>query len=276
LPEGTANSLYLPSTGWVAMHSSLADEGRSSVYFKSSPPPFGAFNHSHADQNGFVINAGGQRLAIESGYYDSYKSPHWINWLHQTRSKNAITYDGGKGQLFFEQGEKMVYGGVTRYSGAPDYDIVTGDATGAYGGAVTAALRTLVYLRPDVVVVYDRLASNTPRRWEWNIHALNKIEQGEKTITIRNGGQSLCVDMLAGPPLEFSQTSEWTAPPRSGAEQWHGKFASQPLPAAEFIALLRIGCKAVPPQLARSGGGWRLAVGGKAITISESGEASVQ
>jgi hypothetical protein len=281
LPEGTANSLYLPSTGWVAMHSSLADDARTSVYFKSSPPPFGAFNHSHADQNGFVVNAGGQRLAIESGYYDSYKSPHWINWLHQTRSKNAITYDGGKGQLFFEQGEKMVYGGITRYSGAPDYDIVTGDATRAYGGAVTAALRTLVYLRPDVLLVYDKLASGTPRRWEWNIHALDKMEPGEKkpgekSVTIRNGGQSLCVDMLAAPPLEFSQTNEWTAPPRSGAEQWHGKFATQPLPAAQFIALLRIGCKDVSAEVASGAGGWKLTVGQKHITISESGEASVR
>jgi hypothetical protein len=276
LPEGIPNSLYLPSTGWVAMHSSLADEARSSVYFKSAPPPFGAFNHSHADQNSFVVNAGGQRLAIESGYYDAYKSPHWVNWLHQTRSKNAITYDGGKGQLFFEQGEKMVYGGITRYRDAPGYDIVSGDATQAYDGALTKALRSMVYLRPNLILVHDTLASATPRRWEWNIHALNKMEEGEKSITIRNGGQSLCVDMLAGPPLEFSQTNAWTAQPRSGAEQWHGKFASQPLPTAEFIALLRIGCKPVSPQVARDGGGWKLAVGGKTISINHSGEAAIQ
>jgi hypothetical protein len=276
LPEGTPNSLYLPSTGWVAMHSSLADEDRSSVYFKSAPPPFGAFNHSHADQNSFVLNAGGQRLAIESGYYDAYKSPHWLNWLHQTRSKNAITYDGGKGQLFYEQGEKMGYGGVTRFAAAADYDVVSGDATRAYGGAVTAALRTLVYLRPGVVLVYDKLTSNTPRRWEWNIHALNKMEGAEKSITIKNGGQSLCVDMLAGPPAQFSQTNEWTAPPRGGAEQWHGKFTSQPLPAAEFVALLRIGCKEVPSSAARDAGGWKVRVAGKTIAISASAEATVQ
>jgi hypothetical protein len=276
LPQDAPNSLYLPSTGWVAMHSSLADDGRTSVYFKSAPPPFGAFNHSHADQNGFVLNAGGQRLAIESGYYDAYKSPHWMKWLHQTRSKNAITYDGGKGQLFFEQDDKEGYGGVTRFASAPGYDIVSGDATRAYGGAVTAALRTLVYLRPDVVVVYDRLASNTPRQWEWNIHALNRMEGEGNRIIIKNGGQSLCVDMLAGPPLTFTQTNEWTAPPRSGAEQWHGRFATQPLPAAQFIALLRIGCKEVNSQAVAAAGGWKLTVGQKTIAISESGEASVQ
>ena len=271
LPEGAPNSLYLRSIGWVAMHSSLADEDRTSVYFKSAPPPFGAFNHSHADQNSFVINAGGKRLAIESGYYDAYKSPHWMKWLHQTRSKNAITYDGGKGQLFYEDGEKMAYGGVTRFAAAPDHDVVTANATGAYGGAVTAALRTLVYLRPDVVVVYDKLVSGTARRWEWNLHALNRMEGEDKAIRIRNGGQSLCADLLAGPKAEFSQTNEWTEAPRKGEEQWHGKWTSAPLPAAEFVVLLRVGCKDVPAQATRAEGGWRISVGQKLIAISESG-----
>lgn len=276
LPEGTPNSLYLPSIGWAAMHSSLADDERTSVYFKSAPPPFGAFNHSHADQNSFVINAGGQRLAIESGYYDAYKSPHWRKWLHQTRSKNAITYDGGKGQLFYEEGDKMGYGGVTRFAAAADHDVVSGDATHAYGGAVTAALRTLVYLRPDVMVVYDKLASGTPRRWEWNLHALKRMEGGDKAIRIRNDGQSLCADLLAAPRAEFSQTNEWTEAPRKGEEQWHGKWTSEPLPAAEFVVLLRVGCKDVAARATRDGAGWNLAVGQKAIAIKANGDVSVR
>jgi hypothetical protein len=246
------------------------------VYFKSAPPPFGAFNHSHADQNSFVVNSGGQRLAIESGYYDSYKSPHWMKWLHQTRSKNAITYDGGKGQLFFEQDDKPGYGGVTRFAAAAGYDIVSGDATGAYGGALTAARRTLVYLRPGLILVHDKLASATPRQWEWNIHALNKMEGEDRKIAIRNGGQSLCVDMLAGPPARFSQTNEWSAPPRTGAEQWHGRFVSEPLPAAEFVVLMRIGCQQVPADAARDQDGWKVRVAEKVIAINASGDASVQ
>lgn len=269
LPKNIPNSLYLPSIGWVAMHSSLADDDRTSVYFKSSPPPFGAFNHSHADQNGFVINAGGRRLAIESGYYDAYKSPHWVNWLHETRSKNAITYDGGKGQLYYEKGDKMGYGQITRFESKPGYDVATGDATRAYGGAVTEALRTLVYVRPDVVVVYDKLASRTPRTWEWNIHALNKMEVDGNGVAIRNGGQSLCVDMLAAPLLAFSQTTEWTAPPRKGEDQWHGRFSTrQALPSAEFVAVMRVGCKELPTEARREASGWKIAVGRNTIEIS--------
>lgn len=259
LPAGTPNALHLPSIGWVAMHSDLADEKRVSVYFKSSPPPHGAFNHSHADQNSFVINAGGQRLAIESGYYDGYKSQHWQQWLKTTRAKNAITFDGGKGQVFFEQtgARKMGYGRITRFETHAKYDIATGDATSAYDGALSEAKRTVVFIRPNVVVVHDRLASATPRQWEWNIHALRKMRvESDRKIEIDSGGQRLCVSMVGGPELRFLQDDEWTAAPRKGDPQWHGRFVTAALAKAEFVAVLNVGCTPNPVTVERDGDGW--------------------
>jgi hypothetical protein len=293
-PKGAPNALLLPSTGWVAMHSALEDKDRVSVYFKSSPPPYGAFNHQHADQNGFVINAGGQRLAIESGYYDGWKTRHWWNWLHQTRAKNAITYDGGKGQVFFEATDykKMGYGRIVKFSSSPQYDITTGDATQAYDGALEQAVRSLVYLRPNLLVVHDRLASGTPRRWEWNIHALQKISMlSDKKIKIENAGQTLCVEMLAAPPLKFAQTDAWIAPeptkgdgklisgaePSKGEAQWHGRFSSEPLAEAEFVALLNVGCTNIQGSAARDdSGAWSVEVGGKIVKIAAGEEISVR
>jgi hypothetical protein len=264
LPSATPNSFYLPSIGWMAMHSDLADLNRTSVYFKSSPPPFGAFNHQSADQNAFVINAGGERLAIESGDFDAYNSNHWQYWVKRTRSKNAITFDGGQGQIAFEHlpdpFTTMGYGSIVQQSSTADFDIVTGDATQAYNGALTRALRTLVFLRPGTILVYDRLASKTPRTWEWNIHALNSFEviSSSRRVRITRGTQSLCVDILAGPPRQFiavsgSDFGSWgrsndplndvsAAPSDPGAPvQYHGKFAStRPSTAAEFIALMRV------------------------------------
>jgi hypothetical protein len=285
-PAGTPHSLHLPTTGWVAMHSDLASEARTSVYFKSSPPPHGAFAHQHADQNSFVVNAGGKRLAIESGYYDDYKTPHWWNWLKTTRAKNAITYDGGQGQIFFEATnyKKMGYGRITRFESDPGYDIATGDATQAYDGALSQALRTLVYLRPNLLVVHDKLASNTPRRWEWNIHALNRMSVlSPRAVRIENGGQTLCVTMLGGGPVEFSQTDEWSAPaptkgdgrlhegaaPLRGEPQWHGRFTSAPLPEAEFIALLDVGCSAPATSLEKAADGWKLQLDKATVRIGK-------
>jgi hypothetical protein len=271
-PAGTPNTLVLPTIGQVAMHSDLSNPARTSVYFKSSPPPYGAFNHSHADQNSFLVNSGGQRLAIETGYYDGYRTPHWLEWYHQTRAKNAITYDGGKGQAFYEQGGTMGYGALTRYASGSDYEIVTGDATQAYGGALTRAERSMVYLRPNLILVYDNLASAVGRQWEWNIHSVNamNVVSGSK-VSIENSGQTLCVDVLNGPPRRFDQTDRFTADP-SGTypRQWHGKFYStELLPATEFIVLLNVGCTTTTTSATKTNGVWTVTVNDKTVQISD-------
>ncbi len=301
-PSGTPNSLYLPSTGWLAMHSDLADLTRTSVYFKSSPPPFAAYSHQSSDQDAFLVNAGGERLAIESGYYgdyDGYNTNHWQWWVKRTKSKNAVTFDGGKGQIAFElqpnpyQLSNVHYGSITQQQSTADYDIVTGDATDAYNGALAKAVRSLVYLRPDKVLVYENLASGTARTWEWNIHALNAItviDGGH--IQITQAAQSLCVDALAGPggtfmPINAQGYSSWgtaddgitsAAPLNPSAPvQYHGKFASaKSSTAAEFIALLRVGCQPTSASATKTNGVWTVLVGNRIITIDASGLVGVQ
>ena len=245
LPRDTPNSAYFPSVGWVAMHSSLADKERTSVYFKSSP--YGSYNHSHGDQNSFVIHSRGERLLVASGYYDGYQTEHWKNWYKQTRAANAITFDGGKGQGF---NGKQFAGDVTRYESGPGWDLAVGRAEKAYEGALTRAQRSIVYLRPNLVLIHDSLASDTPRAWEWNLHAVNKMRPvSDKVVHVSNGAAKMCVEMLVSPEVAFKQTDRFTAQP-SGKDmpnQWHGTFAaSSKSNRAEFVALMRIGadCKA--------------------------------
>jgi len=279
LPPGVPNAAYFPSIGWTAMHSSLADPMRTSVYFKSSP--YGSYNHSHADQNSFVIHAKGRRLAMASGYYDGYKTPHWTGWYKQTRATNAITFDGGQGQGL---NERTMSGEITRFAASPTFDYATGHAEAAYGGALTRALRTIVYLRPDIVLVRDSLASGTPRAWEWNIHTPEHMERvSDRVVTLRNGPAILCLEMLPSPEVAFRADNHFTPPPEGNpkpADQWHGVFAAAgKTPEAEFVALMRVGsaCKSGEPDAhaTKIDGGWRVDVGSAHVTFNGD-EASVQ
>jgi hypothetical protein len=278
-PGSAPAALYLPGVGQAAMHSDLSDLARTSVYFKSSPWPFGSYNHSHADHNSFVVNAGGQRLAIESGYYiDGYGTNHWRNWYHQTKAKNAITVDNGIGQIFYDDGNGVQgYGQITSFVTTPTHDVVTGDATGAYGGVLTLARRTLIYLRPNLIVVHDKLASATSRRWEWNIHALNAMSVSSgSNILISQGGQTLRVTVLAGPAHAFAQTNVFSAPTGVGPAQWHGQFYSTANSSAtEFITLLNVGDTNTPASATPSDGGWQVTVGQESIAIAADGSVSV-
>lgn len=269
LPAGTPDAAFFASIGWVAMHSSLADPKRLSVYFKSSP--YGSYNHSHADQNAFVIHAGGERLAIASGYYDGYGTPHWWRWYKQTRAGNAITFDGGQGQAVFEADGELGRGVVTRFEHRADHDVVTGDATSAYGGALTRAERTLVFVRPDLVIVHDVLASKQPRRWEWNLHALRPMQSdGAGRLQIRSGDVTLCVAMHADTAFKFEQTDRFVVPPRGGGRpnQWHGAFVSKGRSvAAEFVAVLRVGCGTPGVPVRRSDCGWVIEAGSRQVSL---------
>lgn len=118
-----------------------------------------SYNHSHADQNSFVIHANGNILAADSGYYDSYGSPHWKDWCTSTRAHNAITFDSGQGQVHFnknlEKANMNAKGKITQLSNTPAYDLVSGDAGVAYGDALTKGVCSMVYLRPNTLVVFD-------------------------------------------------------------------------------------------------------------------------
>lgn len=181
LPNSTENAkppVELPKSrlfkdiGWAAMHSDLVDENRISLYFKSSP--FGTYNHSHSDQNSFFIQAYGEPLAIDSGYYDSYHSSHDINYTRKTYAHNAVTIDGGKGQAFDDFTAK---GTIRGFVNTTNFDAVSGDATKAYKNEVGRAVRHVIYLRPDMFIVIDDLEakSNTSSAFEWWLNAQEDI-----------------------------------------------------------------------------------------------------
>ncbi len=267
------DAAVFPEIGWAAMHSSLADPDRTSVYFKSSP--YGSFNHSHADQNGFVINAGGRRLAIDSGHYDAYRSAHHEKWTMRTVAHNAITFDGGKGQA---TRSKSAGGRIVAFGHSRRLDYVVGDATVAYRGALSKAIRTLAFLRPDVVLVYDRVVAPEPRRWEWNIHAMEEFaEDAQGGIRVASGPVSLCVQVLEGPPVEFTKTNRFPEKPDEffgkKPDQWHGRFtAREPRTEAEFLVLLAVNCRGVGvAATSRRGGGFDVVIDGVRTSIGEFG-----
>ncbi len=265
---------HFPSIGWTAMHSDLSNPKRTSVYFLSSP--YGSFNHSHAAQNSFVVHSRSRRLAISSGYYDFYGSDHHNQWNRQSRSKNAITHDGGLGQPI---GTMSARGETVAFSHDEDIDFVVGDATRAYGKGTRKVLRTMAYLRPNVILVYDLLEADQPRRWEWNIHAKNEmLHYRPNAIGISNWPASLCIEMIAGAATNFSQSNRFSAEPDSKiadyAAQWHGVFATTT--AAEktqFLTLMTVDCAPtdVAQVTARDGGGYNLTLDGQNFSIDELG-----
>jgi len=263
-----SNEAYYPSTGWVAIHSDIGNSNRSSFYFKSSP--YGSFNHSHGDQNGLLLSVAGQPLLVKAGWYDWYGSPQWTDWYHQTKSQNAITFDGGKGQLVDGYREQLQRNGkVTGWAVNPNYDYAEGDATPAYGGQLTMAKRQIWYIKgQDAMLVRDKLSAVVPHTYEFNIHApVAMTVESPSSVKIAINGQSVCLRDLNG----NAPFATWAGPaPKAGVTESHGAFylKNDGKSVGEFLVLMDVGCKRPTVKVAAAGTGRSITIGSQTISIN--------
>ena len=125
--------------------------------------------HQHPDNNSFIINAYGDKLAIDGGYYDWYGSRHFNAYSFTTQAHNTVLVNG-KGQA------PKVAGGdgrMTGYFDSPNFGFVSGDASNPklYMGELKKFDRDVLFLKPDFVAVYDRLAADKPGKFQWLLHS---------------------------------------------------------------------------------------------------------
>jgi len=211
-------------------------------------------------------------LATASGYYDYYGSPHWHRWYKQTVAHNAITYNGGRGQ---DHDSLKAQGSVLSFSPANNADIVTGDATRAYGGEITRAVRSLAYVRPGLVIVSDSLESGVARTWEWNLHSPSEFRKfGAGQIQFDEAGSRACVKLLSGPDGQFSISSTFPIPPEGKRSPHHHlRWATSSQHAkVHLVFSIDIGCSHTDLHPSNSAAGLVMDVAGSSLLIKKSGE----
>ena len=194
--------------GWAIMTDSLTDTDRVQLSFKSSP--WGAYNHSHADQNSFIIQAYGENLAIKSGYCDSYHTEHDNNITRKTFAHNTITTDDTDGQGWYtnangDNDSLSAEGKLLQFVNQMSFDSLTGDATDAYMDSpagntekIGRYVRNIIYIRPDVFVVIDDLAASRGKQsqFKWWLNSENPMEYTNNSAVITQGNARLRADVL--------------------------------------------------------------------------------
>ncbi|MFH0945685.1 MAG: heparinase II/III family protein [Planctomycetota bacterium] len=222
----------------MALNLTLEDARKNvQVLFKSSP--FGTQSHGYEAQNSFLLNAFGERLLIRSGYRDLYGSAHHKDWMWHTRSVNSITL-GGRGQ---GKRTAAAVGRITEFHTSEVLDYVSGEAAAAYGGLLNSFARRVLFLKPDLIVIFDTLLATEPTTFEWWLHAENEMmvkDQTEITVTGKIGAAK--VSFLAPENLEIRQTNRFDPPPRPRIKlvQWHLFAATQePKIWASFVTVIR-------------------------------------
>lgn len=202
--------------GWGIMTNTLTDSDEQiQMTFKSSP--YGSYNHSHADQNSFIIQAFGEKLAIKGGYYDYYHSPHDMNITRATFAHNSVTYNGGYGQLDddFSAGGELV-----QFVNHLDFDSLTGAAASAYKSDFNSDTnidrfdRNMIYIRPDVFLVIDDLDAkgDTTASFDWWLNAEHAMSYTENSALISEGQARLKADVLYPQNVTSTYYDEYVEP----------------------------------------------------------------
>jgi len=218
-PDDLPASRLFAGTGQAYLNTDITDANNDvQVVLKSSP--FGTQSHGYESNNSFLLWAYGRRLLIRSGYRDIYGSDHHQNWMWTTRSTNCITV-GGQGQ---RKHTAMAQGKITAFATTPEIDVVVGDASESYEAPVELFKRAILFIKPDLIVVYDRLRASEPATYEYWLHAINEFKIGSgNTVTVRNGDVGCHVNFHCRAPLSFEQTSQYDPNPRPRItlREWH-------------------------------------------------------
>lgn len=252
-------SRVFPETGLAVFNTNLFDATQNiQVHFKSSP--WGTQSHGYNANNSFMLYVNGDPLLTLTGRRDIYGSPHHSKWMWQSKSDNAILFNG-KGQ---RPHTARALGRISGHALLDGVEIVQGEAGDSYD-AVKRWTRRLYFFKPEMLLIHDRVEARRSGQWQWLLHSMAPFELGENLARTLKGEASAEVRFLHPPALRLTQTDQFDPPPHDWAkftlEQWHLTAEPEaPAEAMDFITAIAINGAAAEATHESIEGGFRVQV----------------
>ena len=237
-PTVLPDSRLFQGTGLAMLHTHLTN-AQNDVFIEFKSSPFGSHSHGYDAQNSFVLYAYAEPLLIRTGRRDSYGSEHHRYWMWETKSVNSILVNG-KGQKPRSQDAP---GKIIAFHTSKAYDYVAGEASPAYSGLLKQFTRSILFIKPAVILIFDLLKAPQPSTFQWLMHAPTEmLVANQREITVANGAAGCKVTFLTPDDLKITQTDQFDPPPRPRIklQQWHLQAET---PArqqqGEFVTVIR-------------------------------------
>jgi len=236
-PDDLPTSRCFRGTGQAMLNTTLIDaRDNVEIIFKSSP--FGTQSHGYESNNSFLLYAFGERLLIRTGRRDIYGSAHHSRWQWHTKSTNCITV-AGEGQ---KKHSAAARGEILGFHTSAAFDYVAGEAGPAYEGRLDRFTRHILFVKPGLVVIFDRVLAPKAEPLQWLLHAPTEMDvRGQDDIRVTSGKAACRVTMLAPTDLNVTQTDKFDPPPRPRIKltEYHLAAETPPMKEAAFVTLLR-------------------------------------
>jgi hypothetical protein len=237
-PTDLPTSRRFAGTGQAFLNTTLLNSADNvQLLFKSSP--MGSISHGYDAQNSFTLTAYGQQLFRNSGHRDIHGSEHHTQWMWQTKSTNSILVSG-EGQT---PRTAAPVGQITGFHTSEHLDFVSGEAGDAYGERLDRFERQIIFIKPSLIVIVDRLEAPSAETFQWLLHSMTPFQiSNQQQIHVENEKASCLVAIHVPDALEVTQTDQFDPPPRERVQlTQHHLTASTSAPARNmmFISTLR-------------------------------------
>jgi hypothetical protein len=191
----TRAAAAFPSSGSATLRAGWS-EGDLFVGLKSGPAQAG---HSHLDANAILLEANGARLLTDYSYWPQAHFLGYFNTSGPRWTFDGLSTEGHSTLLVDGLGQTYADGCGGRILDARDeggWAVMQAEGAGAYPGLLTRYTRTVLLLKPDIVVIRDVIACDGPRRLDWLLHYNGAVRTAGIDTFIEAEGVRLAVTPL--------------------------------------------------------------------------------
>jgi hypothetical protein len=217
---------YLPGMGYVVFRDNFAEPDESFL-FATFGPELGTSNktmHHQPNHGDFSMIWRGWPIMLTRGvssYVWSRRMRDQTPW-----SNSVVTYDGAGESIIIpeqkyaglpvppdtrsliEQSPDHYANGVTGFVAADTFDYAAGTVRNwSIGLPAPYNRRHFLYLKPDVLVMWDRVRSTYPLQWNMHLPAEDVTHFGNRIDVRTPDGVDLAIDFLQDEPLDC--TIDW-------------------------------------------------------------------
>ena len=167
-------------------------------------------NHSHLDLGTFVLDASGQRWAVDLGA-DNYNIPgyfgnqRWNYYRLKTEGHNTITLNG-------ENQEPSAKAPIVAFESSEDRVSATADLKDTYPQYARKYLRTVSLVNRSEVLIQDEIEAVEPVEVTWHLHTPAHVEISDRTALLTQNGDKLRMEIIE-PEYAILEACEVQVPP---------------------------------------------------------------
>jgi hypothetical protein len=119
-----------------------------------------------------------------------------------------------------------------------------GEAAKSYApGTLDRFARHIIFLKPDLIVIYDRLEAPQPSTFEYFLHSPVAMKTDGQIISVVSAAARCDAQILWPDNLKVSVTDKYDVPPRERikVKEWHVKAqTAEPAKLMEFVTVMHV------------------------------------